>query len=80
MSKSGGISTGEPEDSESQLDGAYNKALAKKRIFKEYLARHKVIENMNAAIEQLFESPQLPNDPNDFIAAHISTWQKHKQR
>jgi hypothetical protein len=61
----------ESSESEAHLDGAYNKAIAKKLIFKEYLARHKIIENMNAAIAQLFESPQLPDDPNEFIAAYI---------
>jgi hypothetical protein len=70
------LSSAPQDDPACHVDEAYSKALEKKRIFKDYLARHKVVDNLNSAITQLFESPQLPEDPNQFIAACITSQQK----
>ncbi|PNH02204.1 hypothetical protein TSOC_011843 [Tetrabaena socialis] len=56
------------EFSKTLFDEAYKRALERKRLFKEYLARHQVMEKLNGAIEKLYECERLPENPLDFIA------------
>ncbi|KAG2495080.1 hypothetical protein HYH03_006691 [Edaphochlamys debaryana] len=55
-----------------QFDEAYKRALERKRLFKEYLSRHQVMEKLNDSIEKLFECERLPEDPLGFIAETIT--------
>lgn len=61
--------------SKHQFDEAYKRALERKRLFKEYLARHQVMEKLNGAIEQLYECERLPENPMAFIADLIKPTQ-----
>mmetsp|Transcript_16381 Transcript_16381/g.48817 ORF Transcript_16381/g.48817 Transcript_16381/m.48817 type:complete len:104 (-) Transcript_16381:1037-1348(-) len=56
---------------EERFNDAYEKALLRKRLFKEYLTRHQVIERVNHAIEALYESSTLPEDPFPFLVDQI---------
>eukprot|EP00798_Chlamydomonas_sp_ICE-L_P018699 gene18699-25221_t len=62
-----------PQYSEERFNDVYNKALNRKKLFKEYISRHKVLEKMNAGIEEMFDSDQLPDDPMAFLAKFITT-------
>ncbi|GIL75294.1 hypothetical protein Vretimale_7986 [Volvox reticuliferus] len=61
------------EFSKQQFDEAYKRALERKRLFKEYLARHQVMEKLNGAIEKLYECERLPEDPLEFIAIEVTS-------
>lgn len=54
-----------------EFDDLYFKALERKRLFKEYMSRHQVMEKLNDAISTLYESGKLPDDPLEFIAEQI---------
>ncbi|KAG2443832.1 hypothetical protein HXX76_002175 [Chlamydomonas incerta] len=58
--------------SKQQFDEAYRRALERKRLFKEYLSRHQVMEKLNGAIEQLYECERLPENPMEWIADVIT--------
>uniref|UniRef100_A0A7S3R1H6 Uncharacterized protein n=1 Tax=Dunaliella tertiolecta TaxID=3047 RepID=A0A7S3R1H6_DUNTE len=60
-----------PEDGRAHFEQLVEKARLRKRLFKEYLSRHQVLECFNAAIEALFEQQHLPEDPFEFIKAHV---------
>lgn len=47
-------------------------AQERKRIFKEYIAQHTVLEIMNEAMGALFKQDPLPQQPLQFIAEYIS--------
>ncbi|EFJ49736.1 hypothetical protein VOLCADRAFT_104181 [Volvox carteri f. nagariensis] len=61
------------EFTKQQFDEAYRRALERKRLFKEYLARHQVMERLNSAIEKLYECERLPEDPLEFIAVEVTS-------
>ncbi|KAF5832424.1 hypothetical protein DUNSADRAFT_11670 [Dunaliella salina] len=61
----------DPEDGRAHFEQLVEKARLRKRLFKEYLTRHQVLERFNAAIEALFEQYHLPEDPFEFIKAHV---------
>lgn len=67
------METGELQEfGRAQFEDAYKRALQRKQLFKEYLSRHQVMEKLNAAVEKLYESDRLPENPMDFIAQEIA--------
>lgn len=54
-----------------QFEQAYQRALLRKRLFKEYLSRHQVLECLNQALEELYKAETLPDDPLSFLCKHI---------
>lgn len=50
---------------------AYDHAARRKQLFQAYLAQHKVLEGMNAAMQDLFSCEQLPSNPLLWLAAHL---------
>lgn len=50
-----------------QFEQAHEQGLRKKQLFKEYLGRHEVMENINMAMEALFDCRELPHDPLKFL-------------
>mmetsp|Transcript_34568 Transcript_34568/g.87420 ORF Transcript_34568/g.87420 Transcript_34568/m.87420 type:complete len:143 (-) Transcript_34568:564-992(-) len=63
---SGGITSA--AQGEAKFQDMYEKAILRKKLFKEYIARNQVLERFNAAIEALFEAEVLPEDPVSWIA------------
>ncbi len=43
-----------------QFNQVHAQGLRKKQLFKEYLSRHRVIEEVEIALQQLFNGPELP--------------------
>ncbi|KAG1656747.1 hypothetical protein FOA52_009123 [Chlamydomonas sp. UWO 241] len=70
-SDGGGV--GVSPEGEERFNDAYEKALLRKRLFKEYLSRHQVLERFNLAIEALFECSELPQDPFPFLMDTLKT-------
>jgi len=56
---------------ETKFNEAYQKAILRKKLFKEYINRHGILERMNASIEALYECEQLPEDPIQFIVEQL---------
>jgi hypothetical protein len=66
------ISPGRPAAEASTLgddlfNEAYEKALLRKQLFKDYLSRHQVLERFNLALEALFDCSELPEDPVPYL-------------
>lgn len=51
------------QDTAQQFNQVHAQGLRKKQLFKEYLSRHGVMEAVNDALQQMFSSEQLPEDP-----------------
>jgi hypothetical protein len=54
-----------------QFQDAYKAALKKKGLFKEYLSRHSVVDGINSAMQSLFEQPELPDNPLQYLGMHM---------
>lgn len=54
-------------DTLKQLQQVHLQGMQKKELFKAYLQRHGVLEAVNDAMQQLFASTELPEDPLKYL-------------
>lgn len=69
-----------PQATAQHFNDVHAQGLRKKQLFKEYLSRHGVMDAVNAALQQLFMSQELPGDPVNYLGhALIAASQDTKQ-
>mmetsp|Transcript_18850 Transcript_18850/g.32203 ORF Transcript_18850/g.32203 Transcript_18850/m.32203 type:complete len:124 (+) Transcript_18850:90-461(+) len=61
----------EKQPPDTHFDKVYAKALLRKKLFKEYIIAHGVMERLNIAIEALYECEVLPEDPMEFVCHYV---------
>ena len=59
------------EEAKTEFDRAYQAAITKKSIFKEYLERHQVMDGVNHALKALFDHAELHPNPLEFLGQQL---------
>mmetsp|Transcript_28357 Transcript_28357/g.52214 ORF Transcript_28357/g.52214 Transcript_28357/m.52214 type:complete len:90 (+) Transcript_28357:95-364(+) len=54
------------------FEDTHKLALRKKTLFKEYMMKHNIMDELNKAIGNLYKQENLPDNPLEFISQQIA--------